>query len=188
MFRLLHSPNFLDNPARERTGSDRDQAHPVQHDDHGNRPTDAGDRVDVTVADRGEGRERPPVGGGQVTNHSTRGGGFHRINRQGKHDNEDCGVPEELHSQLGESLVLAVGSQVNHGEEADNTPSGQQHNRQVHKVVRDEVESTWRQIQANAVVGSEEGPQNQLQEIKVSVVRFPDSRTHNGRSKSQEIQ
>ena len=61
---LLPATDLFDNPAGERTGRDRDHTHAVQHDDHGDNPADTGDRVDVAVTDRGEGGERPPVGGG----------------------------------------------------------------------------------------------------------------------------
>ena len=185
---LLPATKLFDNPAGERTGSNRDQAPAVQHDDHGDDPADTGDRVNVSVADRGEGREHPPVGGGQVTNHRARLGGLHRIDRQGKHDDEDRGVAEELHPQFGEPLVLAVGGQVNHGQEANDTPRRQQHDGQVHQVVRDEVESPRRQVQAHAVVGGEEAPQNHLNDVEVPVVRLLNTRAHDGRGERKQVQ
>ncbi len=77
---------------------------------------------------------------------------------------------------------------MNHGEEADNTPRGQQHNRQVHQVVRDEVESPRRQVQAHAVVGGKEAPQNHLNDVEVPVVRFLDARAHDGCREREQVQ
>ena len=83
---------------------------------------------------------------------------------------------------------MAVGGHINHGEEADNTPRRQQHNRQVHQVVGDEVESPRRQVQAHAIVGGEQAPQNQLNDVEVPVVRLLNARAHDGRGKREQVQ
>ena len=77
---------------------------------------------------------------------------------------------------------------MNHGEEADDTPRRQQHDGQVHQVVRNEVESPRRQVQAHTVVGGKEAPQNHLNDVEVPVVRLLNTRAHDGRGERKQVQ
>ena len=54
--------------------------------------------------------------------------------------------------------------------------------------MRDEVESPRRQVQAHAVVGGEEAPQNHLNDIEVPVVRLLNTRAHDGRGEREQVQ
>ena len=54
--------------------------------------------------------------------------------------------------------------------------------------MRDEVESPRRQVQAHAVVGGEEAPQNHLNDVEVPVVRLLNTRAHDGRGEREQVQ